>query len=268
MKIRFVPFVPVLFFTFGLLHKGDETWLLPDKFFYEKGEEATISVQSGEDFIGQAIVLGKHTVNTVMHIAGSTRTDLKMRFKEGDKQPLQIVLAQEGTHVVTLETNAVPITKEAEHFNQYLKNYGLDDVYHARETSNTLDVPAQLEQANFHKLIFQVGHNADDGAGSKPIGFPIEIIPHKNPYVLKKGDPIQFTILSAGKPVFGTRVRIWNRFNNRTTIQQIYTEQDGSIRTHLSNPGLWMVTAAKMEPLPGKAATWKSYQTTLIFGVK
>jgi uncharacterized GH25 family protein len=67
-------------------------------------------------------------------------------------------------------------------------------------------------------------------------------MPDRNPLTLKKGDRIVFTVLKDGKPAFGVRVKIWNRWNNRTTIQNIYTQQDGTISTTISSPGDWMVS--------------------------
>ena len=100
------------------------------------------------------------------------------------------------------------------------------------------------------------------------MGFPIEIIPEKNPYTLKKGDPVRFKILFEGKPLFGAKVKVWNRFDNRTTLQNIHTEKNGIIETHISNPGPWMVSVVKMVPSKQPGADWQSYWGSLVFGVE
>jgi uncharacterized GH25 family protein len=115
--------------------------------------------------------------------------------------------------------------------------------------------------------LIQVGDKKDD-TYKKVAGFPIEIIPEKNPYTLKIGDVIRFKILFQGKPAeFGTKVKVWNRYDNRTTVQNIYTEKDGTMETRLSGKGPWMVSVVKMIPSKQADANWQSFWGSLVFGI-
>jgi uncharacterized GH25 family protein len=107
-----------------------------------------------------------------------------------------------------------------------------------------------------------------DDTYKKVVGFPVEIIPDRNPYSLKIGDPIRFKILFDGKPVFGVRAKVWNRFDNRTTIQNIYTEKDGTFEARISNPGPWMVSVVRMVPSKQREADWQSHWGSLVFGIE
>ena len=102
----------------------------------------------------------------------------------------------------------------------------------------------------------------------KQIIFPLKSYPKKTLIPLKKGDPVRFKILSEGKPAFGVKVRVWNRYQNRTTIQNIYPEKNGVIETRISNPGAWMVSVVKMVPSKEAGAEWQSYWTSLTFGLE
>jgi uncharacterized GH25 family protein len=117
----------------------------------------------------------------------------------------------------------------------------------------------------FTKLLFQVGEKRDD-TYKKVLGWPVEIVPDRNPASLKVGDQIRFKILFDGKPVFGVRAKLWNRFDNRTTLQNIYTEQDGTFEARISSPGPWMVTVMKMTPSKDTGPDWISYQGSFVFG--
>jgi hypothetical protein len=61
---------------------------------------------------------------------------------------------------------------------------------------------------------------------------------------------------------------VWNRYKNRTTMQPIYTQQDGRIEAHVSNPGAWMVSVVQMIPSDDPKADWRSYWGSLVFGVQ
>lgn len=250
-----------------ILAQAHEFWLQPLKYFYEVGEKATISFKVGENFMGEPWNLKHHRVERLDLIHGSQTTDLKASVKEGEKDNLEIELKESGTHLIVMQSNNAFIELEAEKFNEYLKEDGLDDVYDLRTKTNTLTKPSKEFYSHHTKLFLQVG-DAKDDTYKKVIGLPIEIVPGRNPYALKKGDLIRFKILWQGKPLFGAKVRVWNRFDNRTTIQNIYTEKDGTMQTHISNPGAWMVSVVQMISSTKEGADWESYWGSMVFGVK
>ena len=156
---------------------------------------------------------------------------------------------------------------DAEQFNTFLKENGLDDIIDRRTKTNTLASQAKEYYSSYTKLLVQVGDKKDD-THKKLNNFPVEIVTLENPYSLKIGDPIHFKILFDGKPVFGVRVKVWNRFDNRTTIQNIYTEKDGTLETRVSSSGPWMVSVVRMVPSKQTGADWQSYRGSLLFGIE
>ena len=156
---------------------------------------------------------------------------------------------------------------EAEKFNAFLKENGLDEIIRPSNKNQHACIPTNEYYSGYTKLLVQVGEKKDD-THKKLNNFPVEIVPLENPYSLKIGDPIHFKILFDGKPVFGVRVKVWNRFDNRTTIQNIYTEKDGTLETRVSSPGPWMVSVVRMVPSKQPGADWQSYRGSLVFGVK
>jgi uncharacterized GH25 family protein len=251
----------------SLLAQAHEFWLQPQKFVLQQGEPLVVSFKVGENFMGEPWDLQKHKIERLDLHHKNTVKDLKESVKEGDKDNLQTPLAEAGTHLLAMQSNAAFIELEAEKFNAYLEEDGLDDAYAYREKNKLLDKPAKELYTRYSKLLVQVGETTDN-TFRKEIGFPVEIVPEQNPYALKLGAAIRYKILFNGKPLFGVKVRVWNRYNNRTTVQNIYTQQDGTIDTHISNPGAWMVSFVKMVPSKDAKADWQSYWASLVFGVK
>ncbi len=246
--------------------QAHEFWLQPLRYFYSVGEKAVISFKVGENFTGQPWDLKRHRIERLELIHGNQTSDLKSTVKEGEKDNLEIELKESGTHLLVMQSNNAYIELEADKFNEYVKEDGLDNVYDLRTKTNTLTKPSKEFYSRHTKLFLQVGDVKDD-TYKKVIGLPIEIVPDRNPYALKKGDLIRFKILWQGKPFFGIKVRVWNRFDNRTTIQNIYTEQDGTMETHISNSGAWMVSVVRMVPSTKVGADWESYWGSMVFGV-
>lgn len=260
-------FLTCLMLSLLSLSVAHEFWLQPVKFLFTRGEKLLMSFKVGENFIGEPWDLSKNRVETLVLKGLKTSVDLIDSVKGGDKDHLSYLLKESGTHLLAMQSNNAFMELEAAEFNAYLKEYGLDKILERRQKTNTLESPAKEYYSRHAKLLIQVDAEKDD-TFKKVVGFPVEIIPDRNPYSLKISDPIRFKILFDGKPVFGVRAKVWNRFDNRTTIQNIYTEKDGTFEARISNPGPWMISVVRMVPSKQREADWQSYWGSLVFGIE
>lgn len=247
--------------------QAHEFWMAPSKFYYEVGEDLSLYFRVGEDFIGEAWEVKPERFERFEVHQQKNVQDVKSLIKGGDPIALTMPLSAEGSQVVVMQSNHQFIELEAEKFNAYLKEDALDEAYAHRRKNNQLNKAGKELYARYSKMIFQVGNKIDDGY-SKSAGLPLEIFVEQNPATLKVGSKVSFKLMYNGKPLFGARVSVWNRHNNRTTRQPIFTQQDGRIETHISNPGPWMVSVVKMVPSKDPKADWESYWASLTFGVK
>ncbi len=259
-------FLSITLLVLLTLTKGHEFWMQPTKFFYKAGEKLIVSFKVGENFMGEPWDLKRDRIETFQLHQFTKTTNLLDSLKEGKQDNLSYTLKEEGTYMVAMQSTNAFVEMSGEEFNTYLKEDGLDDILEHRKNTNTT-APAKEFYSRHTKLLVQVGEkNAD--VFKKILGFPVEVVPEKNPYALKVGDPIRFKILFDGKPMFGVRTKVWNRFDNRTTIQNIYTEKDGTFEVRISNPGPWMVSVVRMVPSTDPMAEWQSYWGSLIFGIQ
>ena len=244
-----------------------EFWLEPDKFFFAAGENVRIHFKVGENFIGEPWNVKLNRIERIELHSAKQVSDLKREIKEGADDHLQVLLATEGTHMLVMQSNNSFIKLDGEKFTEYLKADGLDEILALRNKTQTSADSAAEFYSRHTKLIIQAGSKTDE-TYKKLCHLPIEIIPETNPYTLKKGDVIKFKILFQGKPLFGAKVKVWNRHDHRTTVQNIFSQQDGMIETHVSNPGAWMVSVVKMVPIKDPQAEWQSYWGSLVFGIR
>ena len=254
--------------TFLTLAGAHEFWLQPVKFFLKSGERLVVSFKVGENFMGEPWDLKNNRIEKLELHQGSKSVNLSDSVNLANaKDNLSVTLKEEGTHLLVMQSNNAFMELEGEKFDAYLKEEGMDEILDHRKKTNTLAVPAKEFYSRHAKLLIQVGDKKDD-TYKKVMGFPVEIIPDRNPYTLKQGDPIRFKILFEGKPVFGVKVKVWNRFDSRTTIQNIHTEKDGTMEARISNPGRWMVSVVKIVRSKQPGADWQSYWGSLVFGIK
>lgn len=247
------------------LLQGHEFWLHPLKFIYQPGENAIIRFWVGENFVGNPWELRQNRVIRIEHISSSATHKLLDQVRPEKGKQVELKLDSEGTHLVIMQSTNAFIELQAEEFNAYLKEDGLDEVYAHRQKTNTLNKPAKENYARCAKVLIQAGSTTDN-MHLKQVGLPLEIIPLQNPYAIKQGDEISFQVLYEGKPLPFTLVKVWNRKNNNTILQNIYTQKDGRITTRVGNTGSWMISCVKMVPSKEEGADWQSYWSSLVFG--
>jgi uncharacterized GH25 family protein len=265
MNIKIVIFSLIM--LLGFIAQAHEFWLSSEKFTYQVGEELKINFNVGKHFIGKPwdLKLDKVEQLTLHHL--NNVTDLRPTIKEGTKENLALILKEEGTHIISMQSASSIQEVDANIFNEYLKENGLDEVIQYREQNGLTSKPVKENYTSFTKLMVQVGDKRDE-TYKKSIGFPLEIFIEKNPYNIKVGELIKFKVLYEGKPLFGAKIMVWNRYDNRTTMQPVYTLQNGVIEARISSKGPWMVSVVKMVPSRDKSADWQSYWGSLVFGVE
>jgi uncharacterized GH25 family protein len=247
--------------------QAHEFWLQSAKFRYTVGETMTVDFKVGENFTGEFWDLSVHKVEKAeMHFPGGV-TPLKEAVKPTKGKNLSYKFAKAGTHILALQSNPAFIELEGEKFNEYLKEDGLDNILDLRTKSNSLDKPAKEFYQRFAKLMVQAG-NVTDETYRKRAGFRLEIMPLTNPYALKNGDYLECRVLYETKPSAHQLVKVWSHIGNRIFLQNIYTENDGTIKFPISSSGPWMISTVKMIPSEKEGADYQSMWASLVFGIE
>jgi uncharacterized GH25 family protein len=165
-----------------------------------------------------------------------------------------------------LKSNETVREWAGEEFTKLLKEHGLDEIADARTNGGLEGQSAKDASTYFAKLLLQVGDKKDE-TWKRKAGLPLEIIPDQNPYSLNTGDYLQCLVLFNNKPLPHTLVHVWTRLNRTTFVQNIYTENDGTIKFPISTRGTWMVSTVVMTPQEKQVGRWKSLWGSLVFGI-
>jgi uncharacterized GH25 family protein len=244
-----------------------EFWLQPKKYKYQVGEEMKVDFMVGEGFTGEFWDMSVHkVVKAEIHVAGGS-TNLITQVKPTKGNNLSYKFLKEGTHLLILQSNPAYIELEAEKLNEYLKEDGLDNITELRTKKGELDKPANEFYQRFAKVLVQSGSKTDN-TFSKRVNFPMEIVPMSNPYALKSGDYLECRVFFQNRPSAHQLVKVWSHVGNRIFLQNIYTEDDGTLKFPISSPGPWMVSTVKMIPSEKAGADYQSMWASLVFGIE
>ena len=246
--------------------KGHEFWIQSKKYTFTVGETAVLDFVVGEEFKGDYWNLTKERIVKLEHRTAGQRNALSETIVEGRKGAnLSVKLSNEGTHLIVFQSNNSFIEMEPAAFLEYLEEDGLDYIIKERAEANTSDKPSKEFYARCAKILLQAGEKTDD-TFMQFAGMPLEIMPLQNPYTLKRGDEMRFQVLYNGQPVPNALVKVWNRKDGTTYLQNIYTENNGIMSTRVSNDGSWMISSVRMVKSEDAEADYQSYWASLVFG--
>jgi uncharacterized GH25 family protein len=249
--------------TFLFAH---EFWLMPNKFKVKLNELMTLNFYVGEDFMGELWQKKKLRTLKLTDFVGKNERDLTDLAIKSDSNDLILNFDKEGTHVLTMQSKNSFIALEAQKFNAYLKDDGIDNIYELRQKNGDLDKPSRELYRRCAKTLIQVGEKRDK-TFKKNTGMPLEIIPLQNPYSAKVGDRMTVKVLFDGKPLSDKMIVAWNKTTTTKTRQQkLRTNSKGEITFPLDQNGQWMISTVHMVALDNNPeGNYQSYWGNLTF---
>ena len=256
----------------SVLVLAHEFWLQPQKFHYSIREVARIRFLVGENFTGQNWTGNKDKVSQLFHYTpGGDVLDIANKLSANNGDSLLLPLQEEGTHMVIFNSTNTFINLEAEKFNGYLKEDGLDNAAtHRKENKEETKAGTEYYQRSI-KTLLQVSYKTTD-ACTNPSNLPLDIIPEKNPYAVTVGGSesllkVKFRVLFNREPLSNALVKIWYYTPGKKEVKMdtLRTNKRGWVTAN-RHPGPYMVSCVHMEHTPtNKEAEWQSYWGSLSF---
>ena len=286
MKIRTI-FSLVLFASTATVAYGHDLFIKFNSFFVEPHSTVEIPIITGvfnksenaimADRLQDVSVVsaaGRMHIDTV-HWAGDTTL--------ADTTYLTIKTQEPGTYVVGASTLARDLPLSGADFNSYLELDGIPDILQARRDNDELDKDVVEKYEKHPKAIFQVGDTPDkpkawwqfwrentELAYLTELGYPAEMVPVVNPYLLQVGDSVVVRCMVDGQPVANQYVRGGGEGTTGIKFPTRYTRSnaDGVAAFALNAPGKYYLEFINMIPSPLEGVDYHSKWATLTFAVR
>ncbi|UYZ63507.1 DUF4198 domain-containing protein [Hymenobacter weizhouensis] len=247
-----------------------EFWLEPARFVVAPGAAVHLRRLVGESFRGQAWAGQSRRVVQLLHLApGSAPTNLLPAATAADTLSTTVVLRRPGTHLLALASNEALLALPADQFTAYLQAEGLTQALALRQQRGHAAQPGREAYRRCAKTLVQAGPALPSDtarAWGRVAGLPLELVPEQNPYQLGPGAALTVRVLAAGRPVAGQLVRLWRRgARPQALLSTVHSNQNGRALLRLSEPGEYMVSTLRMQPVARPDADWQSTWSTLTF---
>ena len=248
-----------------------EFWLEPQQYIFSRAEEINIRFKAGEAFTGHNWKGNRDKVSELKLYYADIVDDLSNALTDDEGDSLQFSIHEEGTAMVTFNNINSYIELEAEKFNAYLAEDGLQAVIDYRQQQNETDSMGRELYQRSVKTIVQVGA-LKTNVYKKQTTLPVDIIPFSHPYQLNDGDTLTVKILFKGEPLANTKIRTWHKLPGRVTDTSLMSNENGEISFPVTTSGEWMVSCVTMIRLTDDshahpiAIGWQSYWGSVTWG--
>jgi uncharacterized GH25 family protein len=243
----------------------------PDTFFVSPGATLVLRALNGTFSKSEnSITRDRLQDLSVVSSRGRDHLDTTAWSAKGDTSNLTVRTGASGTYVVGASLRARQITLGAKDFNAYLAEDGIPDVLAMRKKSGALNRNATERYSKHIKAIVQVGDRRT-GDYSVVLGYPAELVPLDNPYLLRPGSMLKVRAMVDGHAAPNQLIVSGGRKPSgaRLAESKIRADAAGVARIRLTGPGEWYVKFISMVPFKGtEPIDYESKWATLTFAVK
>lgn len=180
-----------------------------------------------------------------------------------------IRVTEAGLYVVGYRSRPTPITMEADKFEEYLREEGLDRIIADRATRGESGRAGREVFSRSAKTIISSGDMASTGGTGfdRVLGFRMEVVAEANPYTLGAGDEFPVRLVFDGAPLEGVEVHA-ACVEAPEAVVRSRTDKDGRVRVRLTRDGHWLLNSVHMVRSESKDADWESIWSSLTFATK
>jgi len=243
---------------------GHDFWIEPTRFMPAPGDEVELVLRVGQDLGGDTVPYIDEWFSDYRVITpdGPVPVDAML----GDDPAGMFVAGRPGLYLVAYRSTRDFVELAPGKFNDYLRDEGLERFIDRRAEFGESGRPAREWYSRCAKSLLRVGAGGPDDAYALNLGYTLELIPARNPYALRAGEPLPVTLLYEGLPLPGALVIAFtaDRPADKITAR---TAADGRIELPLGRPGLWLVKAVHMIRIGNAQADWESFWASLTFRV-
>lgn len=245
-----------------------EFWLQPSSYFTQANSLIRLQLRVGEHFTGDPWEPGASRVTRFQSFLGKKKTDWLPMLESKGLNNLELRFPQEGTHLLALATDSKFISLEAQAFNDYLVEDGLEHALELRKKLGEADGKSREFYRREAATLIQSGERTTE-VPFKKTGFDLQILPEKNPCTMRAGETLRCQIKFKGKPLVNALVRRMNKMGEReATLVTQRTDAKGWVEFSLPSGDI-MLSVVWMHRVKGsKEADWQSIWGNLTFGVR
>lgn len=252
--------LPLLCAAPALAH---DVWMQTEKFNVPVGTVVPYRVYSGHGTSREPWELELTRLDSLRSISSrGTAVLTPARTSEGN-----IRFPQAGIYVVAMVSNLARSDLPAVRFNDYARAEGLTPILAIREKQGTTASNGRELYSRRTKMLVRVGNSsAPQPHIMVPIGMTLELVPGRDPFAVRAGQPLPVRVFYHGRPLAGATVKLTNLDADATPVATIVTNAAGNAVFRHPGSGRWQLNTIWSRPITGADAEFETIFSSLTFG--
>ena len=243
-----------------------DLWLEPTRFALVVGQTVGVRILVGQDGVGEAVAWSPAMIDRFVAVDAARRRPVLGR--PGADPAATFRVEQAGSQLVSYHSLPIAIELEADKFNAYLKEEGLEPILALRAERGQSGAKGREQYVRCAKSLLrglpQAGP-AGPAQGDRILGLPLELVAERDPGSLPAGEDLPVRVLYAGRPLAGALVVAVQRGRPESRQAQ-RSDAEGRVRFKLGPGAVWLVKAVHMTAAAaGIDADWTSHWASLTF---
>lgn len=221
---------------------GHVFWLQPSSFRPRANSVLKLELRVGDTLPGDVLPRNESKIITFVSI-GPDGERAVGGVDGADVAGFQRLTAP-GISVIGYTAKPSEVSLEAEKFETYLREKGLEKIIAARAAAGESARAVNEIYTRCAKAIVRVGSEQATGF-DRVVGLRLEIIPENDPTSMKSGDELRIRVEFEGNPIVGALVEARSPAPGTATVSA-RTDQTGHVVLLLPAPGMWVVDSVEM----------------------
>ena len=240
--------------------RAHDFWIEPSSFRPPAPAQIQVALRVGQDFRGDPVPRDDRKI--VRFVAVGPASEVSIPGLPGTDPAGFARLEQPGLYVLAYRSSRSPIELEAEKFEKYLVDEGLERVSKERARRGESGKPGREVYSRCAKALVVAGGGPFAGF-DRALGLTLELVPARSPAI----GEFPVALLYDGKPLAGALIVALNQADPAAKISA-RTDRKGRVVLKLPRAGVWLVKAVHMIPAPADAgADWESLWASLTFEI-
>ena len=147
----------LVFALTAIVSLAHEFWLLPSAWFVQPGQSLKMSLRVGEGFAGEPWEAKVSRVTQFFSVLNKTKTNRLENLQKSGLDSLWLSFEKPGTQLVCLATNNKFLEMEADKFDAYLQEDGLEHIRQLRQQAGQTSKPSREFYRRESATLIQVG---------------------------------------------------------------------------------------------------------------
>ena len=239
-------------------------WIELDNYTPGVGTTVSVRLRVGMRFTGEPVPRKPERIEWFAAVGPAGEKPVEGAVGADPAGSLRV--GQDGIHVIGYRSRPAFIELDAQQFEEYLAEEGLDRIVALRAGRGEKTKRGRETYSRCAKSLMAAG-SARDGGHDRLLGFPLELVPEVSPYSMEGGGALPVRLIFRGEPLEGALIAAVSRQDPRVTVSG-RTGADGRVTLALDRPGAWLVKCVHMfEATGNEKADWESLWATLTFEI-